>query len=395
MTDSAIPAPEPEAARSTRLVERWVAETTVERGVTMRTSEHHRFRDVARTGSTVLAALLAALALAGCSSGSSKATSPPRSATSVPISPLRAASGPRIIIDTDLSLWWDDVTAIGIANVLQEQGKVNVLGIVSDVRNPVAVAAIDAIDTAYAHPATPLGAVAHSDANTAQHGYSDLLARRLPHSVRNSDDVPEAVALYRRLLADQPDGSITIVSIGGYTNLAGLIATGAGRTLVTEKVKRLVIMDGLFPGGFGPANNQKLDLAAARTVVAGSKGVRPWPTPMAWVDGLDGIDTRVGGTVCTKTPADNPMRIVYQQLFKCGPVHDGDWDAPTLLFALGQIPAAFSVLGQGGAAVINGEGGLSWQAHSARRHDVYVHVANQQLLNQRIERLLTSDVARR
>jgi hypothetical protein len=46
------------------------------------------------------------------------------------------------------------------------------------------------------------------------------------------------------------------------------------------------------------------------------------------------------------------------------------------------------VLGRGGAAVINKQGGLSWQATSPRRHDVYVHLSDQKALNQRIERLL-------
>jgi hypothetical protein len=343
----------------------------------------------------VVAALFVALAAGGCSSGSAKSASRRGpSTTSAPTASAQAASatGPRVIIDTDLSRWWDDATAIGIANVLERQGAVNVLGIVSDIRNPVAVAAIDAIDTAYGHAAIPLGAVAHSDANTAPHGYSDELARRLPHAVRGSDDVPEGVSLYRQLLARQPERSVTIVSIGAYTNLAGLIASPDGRRLVTEKVKRLVIMDGLFPGGLGPVTNQKLDLAAARAVVAGRTGAAPWPTPIAWVDGLDGIATRVGGTLCARTAANNPMRIVYQDLFGCGPVGDGDWDGPTLLFALGQVPRAFSELGRGGAAVLNGQGGLSWQGRSSRRQDFYVHVVDQRMLNQRIERLLASDV---
>src|SRR5216683_2925098 len=80
-----------------------------------------------------------------------------------------------------------------------------VAGVMSDIQNPVAVAAIDAINTAYGHRNIPIGAVAKSDANTAPHGYSDVLAGRLPHSIRNSDQVPGAVALYRRLLASQPD----------------------------------------------------------------------------------------------------------------------------------------------------------------------------------------------
>ena len=112
----------------------------------------------------------------------------------------------------------------------------------------------------------------------------------------------------------------------------------------------------------------------------------PWPTPIAWVDGLDGIATRVGGTLCAKAPDDNPMRIVYEDLFECGKVRDGDWDGPALLYAVGDVPHVFSVLGRGGAAVINEQGGLSWKQRSDRPDDVYVHVTDQKALNRRIER---------
>jgi hypothetical protein len=296
---------------------------------------------------------------------------------------------PNIIIDTDLSRWWDDATAIGLANVLEQSGAVHVLGIMSDIRNPIAVAALDAIDTAYGHSRIPLGAVAHSDADTAPHGYSDVLAQRLPHSVQSSADVPDAVWLYRKLLRQQPDQSVTIVSVGGYTNLAGLLAAHphgnapSDRALVARKVKRLVIMDGLFPSdGFPPFTNQKLDLPAATAVVNG------WPTPIAWVDGFDGIGTRVGGALCTNAAPNNPMRIVYEKLFGCGPPGDGDWDAPALLYAIGDIPHAFTAEGRGGAAVINAAGGLSWQAVSPHPDDFYVHVADQTQLNTRIDDLL-------
>jgi hypothetical protein len=298
-----------------------------------------------------------------------------------------------VIIDTDLSRWWDDASTIGLANVLHQRGKVRILGVVSDVQNPMAVAAIDAINTAYGHGRLAVGAVAHSNADAFPHGYTDELARRLPHSIKDSDDVPGAVSLYRRMMAEQPDHSVTIVSVGGYTNLAGLLRSKHGqgsplngRSLVAKKVKRLVIMDGLFPGG-GPAfTNQKIDLAAASAVVGGAG----WPTRVAWVDGLGGILTKVGGSLCTTTPRKHPMRIVYETLFGCGPPQDGNWDAPTLLYAIGDSKGVFSELGQGGAAVINPQGGLSWQDDSPRRHDVYVHVVDQSALNHRIDRLLSA-----
>ena len=304
------------------------------------------------------------------------------------------AALPRVIIDTDLSLWWDDATAIGMANVLEQQGALRILGILSDIPNPEAVPAIDAIDTAYGHPAIPLGAVAHTNANTAPHGYSDDLVRELPHSIHSSNEVPGAVALFRTLLAHQPDRSVTIVAIGAYTNLAGLLRSNPGqgsplkgRALVAGKVKRLVIEDGLFPHGAPPLTNQKLDTSAAREVVSGAN----WPTPIAWVDGFTGIQTKVGDGLCANVPPTNPMRIVYESRFGCGSPGDGDWDGPTLLYAVGGIQRLFTELGRGGSAFINSQGGLAWRPDPTRPHDVYVHVADQQTLNQRIDSLLADE----
>ena len=300
---------------------------------------------------------------------------------------------PRIIIDTDLSLWWDDATALGMANVLEQRGKVQILGVMSDVRNPVAAAALDAIDTFYGHSKIPVGAVADSAANTAPHGYSDVLAEQLPHAIRNSSQAQPAVQLDRRLLAAQPDRSVTVVALGGDTNLAGLLRSGPGqgsslpgRALVAAKVKRLVIEDGLFPGGGPPLTNEKLDIAAT-TLLVGTHG---WPTPIAWVDGFTGINTKVGATLCTSVPLKNPMRIVYTKLFHCGPPGDGDWDGPTMLYAIEGASGIFSELGQGGAAVINSHDGLSWGSGVGHPSEVYVHVVNQAELNERINALIES-----
>jgi hypothetical protein len=346
-----------------------------------------------RAGSVIGAAIvIATVAVAAAVPAAGSAAPVPRGAAT-----KAADGGPRVIIDTDLSRWWDDASTIGLANVLHQRGRMRILGIVSDVPNTVAVAALDAINTAYGHGDIPLGAVAGSSADIFEHGYTDELVRRLPNSVRNQGDVPSAVALYRRLLAKQPDHSVTIVSIGGYTNLAGLLTSKRGggsaldgRALIAKKVERLVQMDGIFPGG-GPAfTNQKIDLASAGAVV----GDGGWPTPIAWVDGLGGVQTMVGGTLCSTAPPKNPMRIVYEVLFACGPPKDGNWDAPTLLYAIGDLPSVFSEQGRGGAAVINPQGGLSWETPSSHPSDVYVHVVDQPTLNQRIDELLTAGTAR-
>jgi pyrimidine-specific ribonucleoside hydrolase len=316
-------------------------------------------------------------------------------ASTSPVSAADTAGGgpQRIIIDSDLSLWWDDATAVGMANVLQQRGRVQILAVMSDIRNPLAAAALDAIDTAYGHRGIPVGADPDSSADTAPHGYSDALTEQLPHAIRNSSRAQPAVTLYRRVLAAQPDHSVTVVAIGGDTNLADLLRSSpghgsslSGRALVARKVKKLVIEDGLFPTGGPPFTNERLDIAATQFVV-GTKG---WPTPIAWVDGFTGINTKVGGSLCSSVAPKNPMRIVYQKLFNCGPPGDGDWDGPTMLYAVERGSGIFSELGQGGAAVINAQGGLSWGSGVDHPPEVYVHVANQTALNAMINSLIES-----
>jgi hypothetical protein len=153
---------------------------------------------------------------------------------------------------------------------------------------------------------------------------------------------------------------VTVVAIGGDTNLAGLLhsrpgqgSSLRGRALVAAKVQDLVIEDGLFPTGAPRSPTRRLTSPPP----SGSK---------------------------------NPMRIVYTKLFNCGPPGDGDWDGPTMLYAVEGASKIFSVLGQGGAAVINTMGGLSWGSGARHPVEVYVHVANQTELNARINALIES-----
>lgn len=293
---------------------------------------------------------------------------------------------PVLVIDTDLGWWWDDATAIGIANVLKNRGLVDVAAITANVPEPATVAAIDAIDTAYGNADIALGAC-RGESTGPVAPIVRALCERLPHSVRSSADVPDAVDVLRRVLQRRPDGSVTIVGIGAYTNLARLVEDD--RDLVAAKVERLVCMDGLFPAGGAALTNQELDPGAA-AVVVGEPG---WPTPIAWVDGYVGIDTRIGASLADAVDEAHPMRIAYEALFGAGPPTDGNWDAPAVLYAAFGAGPWFTESGHGGAARLNAVGGLSWRADDPRRRDDwYVHVAEgaQAALNERIEELLIS-----
>ena len=100
-----------------------------------------RRRGSVQGAATTIATLIAVSAFVpACrSSASGRQAGATRAATSEAI--RAATSKPSVIIDTDLSLWWDDPTAIGLANVLQQRRAIRILGVVSDVPNAVAVAA--------------------------------------------------------------------------------------------------------------------------------------------------------------------------------------------------------------------------------------------------------------
>jgi len=72
----------------------------------------------------------------------------------------------------------------------------------------------------------------------------------------STSQTQDAVFLYRKILANQPDTSVVIVTVGFLTNLNDLLLSQPdsisplnGYDLVTQKVKRLVSMAGKFPEG--------------------------------------------------------------------------------------------------------------------------------------------------
>jgi len=108
------------------------------------------------------------------------------------LSSVASAQPPRIIVDSDIALWWDDVTAFAIANAAEDQGDVKYLGAVADVKSLDAAPAIDAINTWYGNGDVPVGATLGTEQDIFANVYTSELARRFRHSPGDGSRAPQA-----------------------------------------------------------------------------------------------------------------------------------------------------------------------------------------------------------
>ena len=138
-----------------------------------------------------------------------------------PVSAQNAAQGPvRIIFDTDMDSDVDDAGALAMLHALMNRGEVEILAVMISSTSPASAACAGAINTYYGRADIPIGS--SKTGPNAEQWYHDSVGN-FPHDLGSSDDAPDAVALYRKILSAQPDHSVTIVTVGWLTNMADLL----------------------------------------------------------------------------------------------------------------------------------------------------------------------------
>lgn len=168
---------------------------------------------------------------------------------------------PRIILDVDICSSTDDLFAMEMLYRYADQGRCRFLGIVVDREGEGHAAFADVMNTYFGYPNLPIGQVRNGikDAKIwtdyrcvaeLKDANGQAMFRR---TITNYAELPDGYRLYRRLLAEQPDKSVCIISIGFLTCLAQLLESGAdeysvlnGVDLVRQKVKCIYIMGGAF-----------------------------------------------------------------------------------------------------------------------------------------------------
>lgn len=246
----------------------------------------------------------------------------------------------RLIFDTDMGNDVDDLVALCMIHTLQKRGACELLAVTITKDHPQAAAFVDAVNTLYGYPNTPIGVVRGGAAKDA--GKFNLLAdaknsdgsQRYPHALQNGAAAPEAVGLIKDILQKQPDGEVVVVQVGFFTNLARLLEDPEAKALVERKVKMLSIMAGAFQTV--NADTRYLEYNVKVDVPAAQKLALEWPTPMVWSGYEIGVAAAFPHTVIEQDlnyAAHHPLKEAYY-LYNPPPHDRPTWDPTAVLYAV-------------------------------------------------------------
>ncbi|MDB5017022.1 MAG: ribonucleoside hydrolase RihC [Mucilaginibacter sp.] len=267
-----------------------------------------------------------------------------------------------IIFDSDMGPDYDDVGAIAILHALADKGEAKILATMASTKYEGVAGVLDIFNTYFKRLGIPVG-VPKGEALTLHDWqyWTDSLQAKYPHQIKTNDEAQDAVKLYRKILASQPDHSVTIVTVGFLTNLSNLLNTGAdkyfslsGKELVKKKVKLLVCMAGKFPSG--SEFNVMKDAAASKNVFEN------WGTPVIFSGFEIGEKIKAGlPLIHNETIKNDPVKDAFHiaiPMAKEDSAGRKSWDETAVLVAIKGYSQWYTL--HPGKIIINDDGSNGW-----------------------------------
>lgn len=285
---------------------------------------------------------------------------------------LKPVASVKVILDTDMSGDCDDAGALAILHALADRGECELLATVvnrADLTNASA-AATDATNTYYGRPDIPIGTdKIGPTALRRTSPFTVTLRDDFANDVGPDDEASDALDVYRRVLGDQPDRSVTICSVGAFSNLAELCR--AELELVRAKVERLVVMGGAFPESTRPETNIATHREAAQFVAD------HWPGEIVW-HGFEVGHALIVGKGLKLTSNRNPVRKAYELRPYAGrmaiDMGKPAYDLAAALFAVRGAEPEFWKTIEGGVVQVDDAGQTRWLSGQNGQH-LYVQLA--------------------
>ncbi len=255
-----------------------------------------------------------------------------------------------VIFDTDIAPDYDDVGAMALLHAFEDQGEARILATISCNAFETTAPTLSVLNTYFNRPDIPIGIVkSYLPNQDCKQRWAQAINAKYPHPLNSNEEAIEAVLLYRKILSSQADQSVTIISVGFFTNLANLLVSTPdkysslpGKELVLKKVKQLVSMaagigkDGVSAHEF----NVRVDANAARKVFA------EWPTPLL-LSGFEIGEKIITGNRLIKNEniQQSPVKDSYQIALTAdnNPRGRNSWDQTAVLVAVKGYAPYFNV----------------------------------------------------
>lgn len=262
----------------------------------------------------------------------------------------------RVILDTDIDSDVDDVGALAMLHTLAKNEVVDILGVIITSNDRYAPTCTDAINCYFGRPDIPVG-VQQGIPLKEFSKYTQQISEEFKHNLKSYQEAENSTHLYRRLLAAQPDTSVTIITIGHLTNLSLLLNSPPdqysklnGVDLVQRKVKLWSCMGGMFPEG-KEANFYRPDPAST------FECLKKWPTKVVFAGWEVGNQIITGGTYLQKVLSrDSPIWRAYSLYnnFAGRP----SWDQVSILFSIS--PFKYWHVVSDGNCIVEEDGSNKW-----------------------------------
>jgi inosine-uridine nucleoside N-ribohydrolase len=275
----------------------------------------------------------------------------------------------RVIFDTDLGPDYDDVGALAFLHAMADSGKAEILATVSSNKHELVAPSIDVINTYFGRGDIAIGAPKTNGVTlgSSQH-WADSIVEKYPHTIKSTTEALDAVDIYRRNLNDEPDSSVTIVTVGFLTNLSNLLKSGpdnisplTGNELVIRKVKRLVSMAGWFPEG--KEFNIFMDSTASKYVYEN------WPGEIIFTGFEIGSVIHTGLKLIKSEVQNSPVKDVFRISIPLS-AEDKDgrmsWDETAVLIGIYGAEGFFDTVR--GKIIINTNGANTWVNNPDGKH---------------------------
>ncbi|RLD95012.1 MAG: hypothetical protein DRJ29_04145 [Bacteroidetes bacterium] len=305
----------------------------------------------------------------------------------------------RIIFDTDFGIDADDLGALAMLHHFVDKNECELAAIMCWSTEQYAVSAIDAVNRFYKHPDILIGARKDS-VQFVESSYSKAIADKF-HYTLNHHIIPDAVALYRKILAESDDYSLVIVTVGPLKNIENLLGSGgdsisplSGEELVEQKVREFVMMGGRFPEGKWEWNFSGAMPGVTQNVLSRLK------VPVTFSGFELGVAIKSGEAINRMDP-NTPLYVGFMYFseyapwmkknFKGAILDNSTFDQTAVLYAVRNGIGTYWDKVSDGVCVADEKGGNTWKQAENSNHSYLKLTMDQEEIATVIEKMMLGE----